>query len=58
MPIIKMVPKYCYCAGKPDPKSWGEGTVWECDNPDCQEHWELRFRQLDGLCWVRLFKDK
>ena len=43
MPIIKMVPKYCYCAGKPDTKSYGEGTVWECDNPDYQPHWELQF---------------
>lgn len=54
MPIIKLVPKYCYCPDKPNANDYGLGTVWECDNLDCQAHWELREDQRDGRYWTKL----
>lgn len=58
MPIIKLVPKRCYCDGKPKPKTYGEGTVWECDNPDCRAHWQLQYDFRGFLYWAKLLNNK
>lgn len=41
MPIIKEVPLHCQCLGKPNALLYGEGTIWECDNPKCKIRWRL-----------------
>jgi len=41
MPIIKEVAKPCLHTGKPNPKDYGAGTIWECDNPKCRQRFIL-----------------
>lgn len=53
MPIIKLVPKYCCCPGKPDLDNYGLGTVWQCDNFECKAHWELREVYYNRL-WCKI----
>lgn len=47
MSIIKRVPLECECPGKPNPKEYGFGSIWECDNQDCRKHWEINWDQRD-----------
>lgn len=41
MPIIKRVPPECKCPNKPFPGDFGVGTIWECDNDECKQHWKV-----------------
>ena len=50
MGFIKIVPKECQCA-LPDASSYGIGTVWECDNPECKKRYRLTHDRND-LIWT------
>ncbi len=43
MPIIKSVPQACRHPGKPSTDHYGEGTVWQCDNDNCQVKFMLEY---------------
>lgn len=54
MPIIKEIPPPCRCPNIPNTKLYGEGTIWECDNPRCKTQWSLKYDGFDGtLYWSR-----